>query len=85
MTAQNTTFGGIQGFTQKPSTPWTDDNGNFAGIVHQERGWLYALFIGTGHLVPAGKPASVGVPNSLLRLCFLLAIFFLNLGFHLRT
>jgi hypothetical protein len=55
---QNTTFGGIQGFTRVPSTPWVDDAGNFAGIVHQERGWSYVLFVGTGHLVPFKKPAS---------------------------
>ncbi|KAF9269106.1 alpha/beta-hydrolase [Marasmius fiardii PR-910] len=54
---QNTTFGGIQGFTKKPSTPWYDDEGNFAGIVHQERGWTYGLFAGAGHLVPADKPS----------------------------
>jgi len=53
---QNTTFGGIQGFTRKPATPWYDDAGNFAGIVHQERNWTYALFAGAGHLVPQQKP-----------------------------
>jgi carboxypeptidase D len=41
---QNTTFGGIQGFTKRPSTPFTDDEGNFAGIIHQERNITYALF-----------------------------------------
>jgi len=56
---QNTTFGGIQGFTRKPSTPWQDDSGNLAGIVHQERGWTYVLFKGAGHLVPAKAPANV--------------------------
>lgn len=56
---QNTTFGGIQGFTKKPSTPWYDDTGKFAGIIHQERGWKYALFYGTGHLVPAVVPRAV--------------------------
>jgi len=55
---QNTTFGGIQGFSVKPSTPWTDDEGNFAGIVHQERGWTFALFNHAGHLVPQQKPAA---------------------------
>ncbi|KAJ6581912.1 Alpha/Beta hydrolase protein [Mycena capillaripes] len=58
VTIQNTTFGGIQGFTRKPSTPWTDDSGKFAGIVHQERGWTYVLFSGAGHLIPAKSPAS---------------------------
>ncbi|KAK7001471.1 Alpha/beta-hydrolase [Favolaschia claudopus] len=54
---QNMTFGGIQGFTRKPSTPWFDDDGNFAGIVHQERNLTYVLFDGAGHLVPMWKPA----------------------------
>ncbi|KAL4244407.1 Carboxypeptidase [Abortiporus biennis] len=53
---QNTTFGGIQGFTRKPSTPWFDDNGQFAGIVHQERNWTFVLFQGAGHLVPQQQP-----------------------------
>ncbi|KAK7691074.1 hypothetical protein QCA50_006177 [Cerrena zonata] len=55
---QNMTFGGIQGFTKKPSTPWFDDDQNFAGIVHQERGLTYVLFEGAGHLVPEWKPAA---------------------------
>jgi len=55
---QNTTFGGIQGFTVKPSTPWHDDAGNFAGIIRQERNWTYVLFNKAGHLVPANQPAS---------------------------
>ncbi|KAG7094004.1 hypothetical protein E1B28_007634 [Marasmius oreades] len=54
---QNTTFGGIQGFTKKPSTPWYDDEGKFAGIIHQERGWTYGLFADAGHLIPADKPS----------------------------
>ncbi|KAF9054491.1 Alpha/Beta hydrolase protein [Panaeolus papilionaceus] len=49
---QNTTFGGFQGFSRKPSTPWYDEEGDFAGIVHQERGWTYALFYGAGHSYP---------------------------------
>ena len=53
---QNITFGGTQGFTRKPSTPWFDDDGAFAGIVHQERGLTYVLFDGAGHLVPLWKP-----------------------------
>ncbi|KAL4265511.1 Carboxypeptidase [Pleurotus pulmonarius] len=56
ITIQNTTFGGIQGFTRKPSTPWHDDSGNFAGIIRQERGWTYVLFDGAGHMVPVKKP-----------------------------
>ncbi|KAK2463588.1 hypothetical protein APHAL10511_004339 [Amanita phalloides] len=58
ITIQNTTFGGIQGFTQKPSTPWYNDESQFAGIVHQERGWTYVLFDHAGHLVPATAPVS---------------------------
>lgn len=54
---QNMTFGGQQGFTRKPATPWFDDDGAFAGIVHQERGLAYVLFQGAGHLVPMWKPA----------------------------
>ncbi|KAI9066342.1 alpha/beta-hydrolase [Trametes sanguinea] len=54
---QNMTFGGVQGFSRKPSTPWFDDAGNFAGIVHQERGLTYVLVDGAGHLIPEWKPA----------------------------
>ena len=53
---QNFTFGGIQGFSRKPSTPWYDDDGAFAGIVHQERNVSYVLFDGAGHLIPEYKP-----------------------------
>ncbi|KAH9893404.1 alpha/beta-hydrolase [Cubamyces lactineus] len=53
---QNTTFGGIQGFTRKPSTPWIDDNGDIGGIVHQERNWTYVLVEGAGHLIPYTNP-----------------------------
>ncbi len=56
---QNTTFGGIQGFSRKPQTPWFDDNGTFAGIVHQERNWTFVLFKGAGHLVPQQQPDHV--------------------------
>lgn len=55
---QNTTFGGIQGFTVKPSTPWQNDAGTFAGIIRQERNWTYVLFDRAGHLVPAKQPGS---------------------------
>ncbi|EIW53484.1 alpha/beta-hydrolase [Trametes versicolor FP-101664 SS1] len=54
---QNFTFGGVQGFTRKPSTPWFDDDGNVAGIVHQERNVTYILVAGAGHEVPQWKPA----------------------------
>lgn len=54
---QNMTFGGVQGFTKKPSTPWFDDQGAFAGIVHQERNLTYVLFEGAGHMVPQWRPA----------------------------
>ncbi|KAI0629361.1 alpha/beta-hydrolase [Trametes polyzona] len=53
---QNTTFGGIQGFTRKPSTPWFDDEGSRAGIVHQERNWTYVLVEDVGHLVAYNSP-----------------------------
>lgn len=53
---QNFTFGGIRGFTARPSTPFSDTDGNFAGIIHQERNVTYALFDGAGHMVPTNKP-----------------------------
>ena len=56
---QNTTWGGIQGFTQKPQTPFTDDEGNFLGIVHQERGLGYVLVAHAGHEVPEYNPLAV--------------------------
>ncbi|KAG0699895.1 alpha beta-hydrolase [Suillus ampliporus] len=58
ITIQNTTFGGIQGFTRKPSTPWYKDDGEFAGIVHQERNWTYVLVEHAGHLVGYTNPQS---------------------------
>ena len=61
LVTQNTTFGGIQGFTCKPSTPWYNDAGELAGIVHQERGWTYALVAHAGHLLGYSNPISVRV------------------------
>lgn len=58
------TFGGIQGFTRKPSTPWQNDDGSFAGIVHQERNLTYVLFQGAGHLVAEWQPAAVRINAS---------------------
>ncbi|KAH0834753.1 Alpha/Beta hydrolase protein [Lanmaoa asiatica] len=55
---QNTTFGGIQGFTRKPETPWYNDAGELAGIVHQERGWTYILAAHAGHLLGHTNPSS---------------------------
>ncbi|KAI9441431.1 alpha/beta-hydrolase [Lactarius indigo] len=55
---QNTTFGGTRGFTRKPSTPWVDDSGNVAGIIHQERGILYALFDNVGSFTPHANPTA---------------------------
>jgi carboxypeptidase D len=56
---QNTTFGGIQGFTRKPSTEWfADGSSEPAGIVHQERNWTYVLFFRAGHLVPQYQPSA---------------------------
>ncbi|KAJ7306886.1 alpha/beta-hydrolase [Mycena albidolilacea] len=54
---QNTTFGGIQGFTVKPNTSWFDDAGLYAGVIRQERGWTYALLYGAGHQTPVINPA----------------------------
>ena len=62
--AQNTTFGGIQGFTRKPETPWYNEAGEFGGIVHQERDWTYVLVAHAGHLLGYNNPISV-------RHCFL--------------
>ncbi|KAA1472707.1 alpha/beta-hydrolase [Dentipellis sp. KUC8613] len=58
---QNATFGGTRGFTRKPSTPWADDDGNVAGIVHTERGITYGLFDGVGHLIPHFNPGAAYV------------------------
>ncbi len=58
---QNTTFGPRgaerQGFARRPATPWYDDAGALAGVVHQERGVSYVLFAGAGHEVPQWRPA----------------------------
>ena len=59
---QNTTFGGVQGFTLRPSTPWYDDDGALAGVVHQERNWTYVLAEGVGHLVAYNNPSRVRPP-----------------------
>lgn len=61
VTIQNTTFGGIQGFTRRPSTPWYNDEGEFAGIVHQERGWAYVLVKNASHPVPMKQPKNAFV------------------------
>ena len=53
---QNFTFGGTQGFSRRPSTPWYDDAGAPAGIVHQERGVTYVLFGQGGHTLPEYSP-----------------------------
>ncbi|PIL29186.1 hypothetical protein GSI_09235 [Ganoderma sinense ZZ0214-1] len=53
---QNFTFGGVQGFSRRPATPWYDDAGAPAGVVHQERNVSYVLFAGAGHLIPEYKP-----------------------------
>lgn len=68
MSGQNTTFGGIQGFSRPPSTPWFDDEGAFAGVVHQERNWTYVLVKGAGHLVPQQQPERVRVGSPFLSL-----------------
>ncbi|KAI1790060.1 alpha/beta-hydrolase [Ganoderma leucocontextum] len=53
---QNFTFGGAQGFTRRPSTPWYDDARAPAGIVHQERNVTYVLFNQGGHTLPEYMP-----------------------------
>ncbi|EIW79100.1 alpha beta-hydrolase [Coniophora puteana RWD-64-598 SS2] len=58
VTIQNTTFGGVQGFSVEPQTPWYNDDGEFAGIVHQERNWTYVLVEHAGHLVGNTNPTS---------------------------
>ncbi|KAH9913989.1 alpha/beta-hydrolase [Epithele typhae] len=54
---QNTTFGGVQGFTRRPATPWYDEAGLSAGVVHQERNWTYILVEDAGHLIPYTNPS----------------------------
>ncbi|EJD46625.1 alpha/beta-hydrolase [Auricularia subglabra TFB-10046 SS5] len=58
---QNFTFGGTQGFSHKPSTPWFGDDGAFAGIVHQERNVTFVLFDNAGHLVPQWQPEHAAI------------------------
>ncbi|KAJ3868604.1 alpha/beta-hydrolase [Lentinula novae-zelandiae] len=56
---QNTTWDGIQGFTRRPNTTWYDDNGIPSGIVHEERGLMYALVYGAGHQINTVHPERV--------------------------
>ncbi|KAL0069423.1 hypothetical protein AAF712_003448 [Marasmius tenuissimus] len=49
---QNTTFGGTQGFSRRPATPFP---GGF-GLIHQERNVTYAVFRDAGHFVPRSLP-----------------------------
>lgn len=58
---QNTTWGGTQGFSQRPSTPWFNDHNEFAGFVHQERNLTFVLFQGAGHEVPEFQPENAYV------------------------
>jgi len=60
---QNFTFGGIQGFTQKPSMILFDNEHNNIGIIHQERGVVYALFAHAGHQVPLFHPVQVSAQS----------------------
>lgn len=54
---QNTTWGGIQGFTKPPLTEWHADNtSTVSGVVHQERGLTYVLVKGAGHQIPLFAP-----------------------------
>lgn len=72
----------MRGFTRKPSTPWFDYDGNFGGIVHQERNITYVLFNRASHQVPIYQPASVSIADKLVcavdSLCVLEAFFFLS-------
>ncbi|KAJ3778511.1 alpha/beta-hydrolase [Lentinula raphanica] len=58
---QNTTWAGVQGFAQRPNTTWYDDTGIPSGIVHEERGLMYALIYGAGHQVNTVHPERVFV------------------------
>ncbi|PAV20210.1 alpha beta-hydrolase [Pyrrhoderma noxium] len=58
VTIQNTTFGGIQGFSKKPQTPFKDDDGNVLGVVHQERGVTLVIVEHAGHEVPQFNPSA---------------------------
>ncbi|KAK1231080.1 hypothetical protein PQX77_005808 [Marasmius sp. AFHP31] len=49
---QNTTFGGTQGFSRRPATPFPGGS----GVIHQERNITYALFRDAGHFVPRSLP-----------------------------
>ncbi|KAL0069437.1 hypothetical protein AAF712_003462 [Marasmius tenuissimus] len=49
---QNTTFGGTQGFSRRPATPFPGGS----GVIHQERNITYALFREAGHFVPRSLP-----------------------------
>lgn len=60
---QNTTFGGIRGFTQAPSTAWYGPNGGVAGVVHQERNVTFILFQEAGDQIPIWQPRNVS-PSS---------------------
>lgn len=52
-------FGGIQGFAQRPSTPFFDSKGNFAGNRSVVTNLTFALFDGVGDLIPATAPDAV--------------------------
>ncbi|KAJ3981145.1 alpha/beta-hydrolase [Lentinula detonsa] len=58
---QNTTWAGGQGFVQRPNTTWYDDTGVPSGIVHEERGLMYALIYGAGHQINTVHPERVYV------------------------
>ncbi|GJJ10173.1 hypothetical protein Clacol_004399 [Clathrus columnatus] len=55
-TIQNTTFGGTRGFTKPPGTAWYGQDGQLAGVVHQERNVSFLLFQGAGHLLSQWQP-----------------------------
>ncbi|GJJ10061.1 hypothetical protein Clacol_004287 [Clathrus columnatus] len=58
ITVQNTTFGGIQGFSVQPQTVWYGPDGSPAGVVHQEKNVSYLIFANTGHLISHFQPSN---------------------------
>jgi len=57
---QNMTFGGEQGFTSPPSTPFIVpfDNQGQMGVFHTERGLTFVQVELSGHMVPQFQPQS---------------------------
>ncbi|KAJ7812359.1 alpha/beta-hydrolase [Mycena olivaceomarginata] len=68
---QNMTFGGTQGFTRKPSTPWFDDDGNFAEIPAQALVFLREFVLGSNSNGTVSGNSVVGGENTTLANDFL--------------